>query len=83
MDHEQPVRHEAALITEPVTPKAGKGTRIGATIVVALIFTSLLWYFAADRLTPHSFAGPGAGVRRAGGGGGVGQSAGGAREEQR
>jgi multidrug resistance efflux pump len=32
----------------------GKATRIGATAVLALIVASLLWYFAADRLTPHT-----------------------------
>jgi multidrug resistance efflux pump len=35
-------------------PNPGKGTRIGATILLVLIFGSLLWYFAADRLTPYS-----------------------------
>ncbi len=34
--------------------QAGKATRIGATAVLALIAASLLWYFAADRLTPHT-----------------------------
>jgi multidrug resistance efflux pump len=35
-------------------PQPGKATRIGATVVLALIAASLLWYFAADRLTPHT-----------------------------
>ena len=34
--------------------QAGKATRIGATAVLALIAARLLWYFAADRLTPHT-----------------------------
>lgn len=32
----------------------GKATRIGATVVLALIGGSLLWYFASDRYTPYS-----------------------------
>jgi multidrug resistance efflux pump len=35
-------------------PPPGKATKIGATAVLALIAASLLWYFAADRLTPHT-----------------------------
>lgn len=35
-------------------PQPGKATRIGAAAVLALIVASLLWYFAADRLTPHT-----------------------------
>ncbi len=38
----------------PAATAAGKGTRIGAGILLALIAGSLLWYFAADRLTPYS-----------------------------
>ena len=44
----------AVVGVDPVAPKPGKGTRIGATIWLVLIFGSLLWYFAADRLTPYS-----------------------------
>ncbi len=47
-------RTTAAVGVDPVTPKPGKGTRIGAIILLVLIVGSLLWYFAADRLTPHS-----------------------------
>jgi multidrug resistance efflux pump len=54
MDQELAGQDQPALGVDPVTPKPGKGTRIGATIVVVLIVGSLLWYFAADRLTPHS-----------------------------
>ena len=43
-----------ALGVDSVTPKPGKGTRIGSTIVLVLIVASLIWYFASDRLTPHS-----------------------------
>ena len=32
----------------------GKATRVGARVVLALIAGSLLWYFVADRLTPHT-----------------------------
>jgi multidrug resistance efflux pump len=34
--------------------QVGKATKIGATAVLVLIAVSLLWYFAADRLTPHT-----------------------------
>ncbi len=44
----------AAVGVDRVTPKRGNGTRVGATILLVLIFGSLLWYFAADRLTPYS-----------------------------
>ena len=44
----------AAVGVDPVTQKPGKGTRIGASVLLVLIFGSLLWYFAADRLTPYS-----------------------------
>ncbi len=54
MDQQLTEQDQPALGVDPLTPKPGKGTRIGATIVLALIFGSLLWYFAADRLTPHS-----------------------------
>ena len=39
---------------DPVTPKPGTGTRVGAIILLVVISGSLLWYFAADRLTPYS-----------------------------
>ena len=32
----------------------GKGTRVGTLIVLTLIVGSLVWYFAADRLTPYT-----------------------------
>ena len=54
MDQEVPEHDRPALGVDPITPKPGKGTRIGTIIVVGLIFGSLLWYFAADRLTPYS-----------------------------
>jgi multidrug resistance efflux pump len=36
----------------PATP--GKGTRLGAFIVLTLIIASLAWYFVSDRLTPYT-----------------------------
>ncbi len=51
---EQAQPAQPVLVVDPAAPKAGKGTRTGAIIVLALIVGSLLWYFAADRLTPHS-----------------------------
>jgi multidrug resistance efflux pump len=44
----------AQVAPEPSSAKPGKGTRIGASIVLTLIIASLLWYFAADRLTPNT-----------------------------
>jgi multidrug resistance efflux pump len=44
----------AGVAPEPSTAKSGKGTRIGAIVVLTLIVASLLWYFAADRLTPYT-----------------------------
>ena len=44
----------ASTATSGETPQAGKATKIGATAVLVLIAVSLLWYFAADRLTPHT-----------------------------
>ena len=35
-------------------PKPGKGSRIGAIIVLLLIVFSLAWYFVSDRLTPYT-----------------------------
>ncbi len=35
-------------------PKPGKGSRIGAIIVLLLIVFSLVWYFVSDRLTPYT-----------------------------
>jgi multidrug resistance efflux pump len=34
--------------------KAGKGSRVGAIIVLILILASLAWYFVSDRLTPYT-----------------------------
>jgi len=44
----------AGVAPEESSAPPGKGTRVGASIVLALIAASLLWYFAADRLTPHT-----------------------------
>ncbi|MEL3924076.1 HlyD family secretion protein [Aeromonas enteropelogenes] len=40
----------------PSAPPApvGKGSRVATQLLLALIGLSLLWYFAADRLTPYS-----------------------------
>lgn len=35
-------------------PPPGRATRAGAATLLALIAGSLLWYFVADRLTPHT-----------------------------
>ena len=38
----------------PPPAKPGKGSRLGAIIVLILIVASLAWYFVSDRLTPHT-----------------------------
>jgi multidrug resistance efflux pump len=38
----------------PAQPPSGKGTRIGATIILLLIVGSLVLYFIADRVTPST-----------------------------
>jgi len=38
----------------PPTTKPGKGSRVGAIIVLILIVASLAWYFISDRLTPYT-----------------------------
>ena len=41
--------------TSPPAPaKPGKGSRVGAIVVLALIVASLVWYFVSDRLTPYT-----------------------------
>jgi len=54
MTQEPAEQNKPVLGVDPATPKPGKGTRIGSIILLVLIFGSLLWYFAADRLTPYS-----------------------------
>jgi multidrug resistance efflux pump len=53
MTEETPTQ-EPSTATAAEASQPGKATRIGATAVLALIAASLLWYFAADRLTPHT-----------------------------
>ncbi|MEF8770891.1 MAG: HlyD family secretion protein [Candidatus Accumulibacter phosphatis] len=53
MTEESPSQNPSTA-TGGEAPQPGKATRIGATVVLALIAASLLWYFAADRLTPHT-----------------------------
>src|SRR5687767_5550704 len=38
----------------PPPSKPGKGSRLGAIIVLLLIVASLAWYFVSDRLTPYT-----------------------------
>jgi multidrug resistance efflux pump len=39
---------------EEVPPQPGKGTRVGAGVIAALIGLSLILYFVGDRLTPYT-----------------------------
>ena len=51
----KPVETPAPVSEQPPPPsKPGKGTRIGAIIVLVLIVASLAWYFVSDRLTPYT-----------------------------
>ena len=55
----EPVKPQpTAPVSEPppgaAPPQPGKGARVGAIVVLVLIFASLLWYFVADRLTPYT-----------------------------
>jgi multidrug resistance efflux pump len=54
---QEPVKPDEAPKTvaeEQPSLTPGKGTRIGTLIVLTLIVCSLVWYFAADRLTPYT-----------------------------
>jgi multidrug resistance efflux pump len=54
---QEPVKPDEApetIATEQPSLTPGKGTRIGTLIVLTLIVCSLVWYFAADRLTPYT-----------------------------
>jgi multidrug resistance efflux pump len=51
----KPDKVAAPIAEESPTPsKPGKGSRVGAIIVLILIVLSLVWYFVSDRLTPYS-----------------------------
>ena len=51
----KPVETPAPVGEQPPPPsKPGKGTRVGAIIVLILIVASLAWYFVSDRLTPYT-----------------------------
>ena len=55
---ESPPRPSPPAVSPPPPPasqpKPGKGSRIGAIIVLLLIVFSLVWYFVSDRLTPYT-----------------------------
>lgn len=53
MREEHPETSPQATEDQP-PPQAGKGTRIGAGIIAALIGLSLSLYFAGDRVTPYT-----------------------------
>jgi len=50
----KPAEAPERVAMEPPALTPGKGTRIGTLIVLTLIAGSLVWYFAADRLTPYT-----------------------------
>ncbi|MCM8613805.1 MAG: HlyD family secretion protein [Candidatus Accumulibacter sp.] len=54
MTEESPSQNPPTANGGEAAEQPGKATRFGATVVLALIVASLLWYFAADRLTPHT-----------------------------
>jgi multidrug resistance efflux pump len=43
-----------ADVPTEAAPDAGRGTRIGACVIAALIIVSLVLYFVGDRLTPYT-----------------------------
>jgi len=51
---EKPEEAPTPVAAEESASRPGTGTRAGAVILLVLIVGSLLWYFAADRLTPHT-----------------------------
>jgi multidrug resistance efflux pump len=56
-DSATPAQTPAPIGEEPPSPsqpQSGKGTRLGAIIVLILIVASLAWYFVSDRLTPYT-----------------------------
>jgi multidrug resistance efflux pump len=50
----KPAEAPEMVAMEPPALTPGKGPRIGTLIVLTLIAGSLVWYFAADRLTPYT-----------------------------
>ena len=54
MTEESPSQNPSTANGGEAAEQPGKATRFGATVVLALIVASLFWYFAADRLTPHT-----------------------------
>src|SRR6218665_358700 len=48
------VEEPAPAPPPPAVPPSGKGTRIGAIILLLLIVGSLVLYFIADRVTPST-----------------------------
>ena len=51
----KPDETPAPVSEQPQSPSSpGKGTRLGAIIVLILIVASLAWYFVSDRLTPYT-----------------------------
>lgn len=51
---EPPPPPVAVETPSPAPPRPGKGTRLGAIVVLALLVASLAWYFVSDRLTPYT-----------------------------
>jgi len=49
-----PAPAAASDTTSPRPPKPGRGSRVGAIVVLILIVASLTWYFVSDRLTPYT-----------------------------
>src|SRR5688572_28537322 len=50
----KPDETPAPVAAKAPPPKPGKGTRVGAIVVLVLIVASLAWYFVSDRLTPYT-----------------------------
>ena len=50
----EPAPAQAPVVDAVPPVKPGKGSRVGAIVVLLLIVASLAWYFVSDRLTPYT-----------------------------
>ena len=51
---EEPTATPSPPAESPPAPAAGRGTRLGASLIATLIVGSLVLYFVGDRLTPYT-----------------------------
>ena len=51
---QEPTTTPSPPVESPPAPVAGRGTRLGASLIAILIVGSLILYFVGDRLTPYT-----------------------------